>query len=274
MANEKKKTDLNRKKYRNFFWKSWAMQASWNYERQMNMGFMYGMAPIIDEIYKDPKDIEFRKEAYKRHMAFFNCTPQTTAFVMGLSAAMEEKYANDRENFKPESINAIKTSLMGPLSGIGDSFFQGTVRVIAFGIGINLAKQGNILGPILAMVLSFIPSFLVTYYGGKLGYTAGSKYLVKIQKEGLMEKVMYISTMVGLIVVGSMVGSMIDITTPIAYGDMFVLQEILDNIMPGMLPLLLTGLMYWLLKKNVKTGWLLFISIFGGILLSVLGLLA
>lgn len=274
MANEKNKKDPNKKKYRNFFWKSWAIQASWNYERQMNMGFMYGMAPIIDEIYKDSKDIELRKEAYKRHMVFFNCTPQTTSFIMGLSASMEEKYANNRESFQPESINAIKTSLMGPLSGIGDSFFQGTIRIIAFGLGISLAKQGNILGPILAMILSFIPSFLVTYYGGKLGYTTGNKYLMKMQKEGLMEKVMYISTIVGLMVVGSMVGSMINITTPIAYGDMFVLQEVLDNIVPGILPLSLTCFMYWLLKKNIKTGWLLVISILGGILLSVLGLLA
>mgnify|MGYP000476559519 FL=1 len=29
---------------------------------------------------------------------------------------MEEQYAADRENFNPETINAVKTSLMGPLS--------------------------------------------------------------------------------------------------------------------------------------------------------------
>lgn len=48
---------------------------------------------------------------------------------------------------------------MGPLSGVGDSFFQGTIRVLAFGLGINLAQQGSILGPILAMLISFVPSF-------------------------------------------------------------------------------------------------------------------
>ena len=34
-----KKKDPNAWKYRQFFWRSWAIQASWNYERQMNMGF-------------------------------------------------------------------------------------------------------------------------------------------------------------------------------------------------------------------------------------------
>lgn len=90
-------------------------------------------------------------------MAFYNCTPQTSAFTLGLAASMEEQYAADRENFNPETINAVKTSLMGPLSGVGDAFFQGTVRLIAFGLGISLAQQGSVLGPILAMIISIVP---------------------------------------------------------------------------------------------------------------------
>ncbi|WP_088810245.1 MULTISPECIES: PTS system mannose/fructose/sorbose family transporter subunit IID [Listeria] len=262
----------NQKKYWQFFWRSWMIQTSWNYERQMNMGFMFGMAPILDAIYDKPEEIDLKKEAYRRHMIFFNCTPQTSSFVMGLASSMEEQYYQDRDSFDPETITAVKTSLMGPLSGIGDSFFQGTIRVLAFGIGITLAQQGNILGPILAILISFIPAFLVTYYGGKIGYTAGNKYLSKLYNEGLMDKVMYISTVVGLMVIGSMVASMIGITTPITFGKAFNLQEVLDNIVPGIIPLGLTFFMYWLLQKKVKTGWILLISIAGGIILSVLGI--
>lgn len=267
-----KEKDKNKWKYRKFFWRSWNIQASWNYERQMNMGFLYGIAPILDEIYKDPKDEELKREAYKRHMAFYNCTPQTSAFALGLSAAMEEQYYEDRENFNPEAINAMKTSLMGPLSGVGDSFFQGTIRVLAFGLGINLAREGNILGPILAMIISFIPSYLVTYYGGKIGYLMGNKYLSKLYNEGLMDKVMYICSIVGLMVIGSMMASMIGITTPIKFGEKLILQDILNGIIPGIIPLGLTFFMYWLLKKKVSTGWILSISIIGGITLSVLGI--
>ena len=32
------------KKYFQFMWRSLNIQASWNYERQMNMGFLYGIA--------------------------------------------------------------------------------------------------------------------------------------------------------------------------------------------------------------------------------------
>ena len=63
----KKNTEF--RKYWQFFWRSYAIQTSWNYERQMNMGFMYGIAPTLERLYpdeSDPKQLEYKKEAYKR----------------------------------------------------------------------------------------------------------------------------------------------------------------------------------------------------------------
>ncbi len=267
-----------RKKIWQFFWRSWAIQDSWNYERQMNMGFLYGMVPTLDRCYpdeSDPHQLERKKEAYRRHMAFYNCTPQTSAFVLGLSASMEESYAKDPASLDPDSINAVKTSLMGPLSGIGDSFFQGTIRVIAFGLGVQLAQQGSILGPILAMVISIIPSVLITWFAAKLGYQGGHQYLQKLQSGNMMDKVMYVCGIVGLMAVGGMIATLIGATTPATFSEgTLVIQDILDSIMPQMIPLALTGIMYWLIKRGVKTGWLLVIAIVGGIVLSALGVLA
>lgn len=31
-----------------FFWRTWAIQASWNYEGQMNLGFLYSIAPTLE----------------------------------------------------------------------------------------------------------------------------------------------------------------------------------------------------------------------------------
>ncbi len=303
MATATKDVSLN-KKVSQFFWRSWAIQASWNYERQMNMGFLYGMVPTLDRLYpdeSDPKQLAAKKEAYHRHMAFYNCTPQTSAFTLGLAASMEEQYAADRENFNPEtiafilgltasmeeeyakdpenfdpdSINAVKTSLMGPLSGIGDSFFQGTIRVIAFGLGVQLAQQGSIMGPILAMLISIVPSVLITWFAAKMGYQGGHEYLSKLQGGDLMEKLMYVCGIVGLMSVGGMIATLIGATTPLQFAEgTVVIQDILDGMMPQMISLGLTGLMYWLIKKNVNTGWLLVIAIVGGIALSAAGILA
>ena len=169
----------------------------------------------------------------------------------------------------------MKTSLMGPLSGIGDSFFQGTIRVIAFGLGVALAQQGSILGPIVAMLISIIPSVLVTWFGAKLGYQGGHQYLKKLQDGQTMERVMYICGVVGLMAVGSMVASLIGTTTPLVFADgTLVLQTVLDSVMPKMIPLILTGCMYALIKRGIKTEWLLVVAIAGGIVLSALGILA
>lgn len=266
---------ITRKDLRKVFFRSWTIMCSWNYERQMHMGFMYGMAPILDKVYKD--DEEAKIEAYQRHMEFFNCTPQLTSFIMGLCASMEEQNANSEEGeYNTETISMIKTSLMGPFAGIGDSFFQGTLRIITFGIGLSFAKQGNVLGPILAVGLFAIPSIITAYYGTILGYESGSKYLSKLYQEGLMDRVMQFASIIGLSVVGGMVASMVPITTPIKFttgGTELVLQDMLDSILPGMLPLIFTLIMYYFIKKNVSTNWLLLGAIVVGMLLSVIGVL-
>lgn len=267
-----------RKRYSQFLWRSWAIQDSWNYERQMNLGFLYGIAPTIDRCYpdeNDPKQVEKRKEAYKRHMAFYNCTPQTSAFVLGLSASMEEEYARNPEDFDPESIMAIKTSLMGPLSGIGDSFFQGTIRVIAFGLGASLAAQGSILGPIIAMLISILTSVPITWFAGKFGYEMGNSYLEKLQGSNIMAKVMYACGIVGLMAIGGMVATLIGVSTPITLpGGGTALQDILNGIIPQMLSLGVSMLMFYLIKKGVNTGWLLTLCIVGGLALSAFGVFA
>ena len=264
------------KKFFQFFWRSWAIQASCNYERQMNMGFLFGIAPTLDELYPDehdPEQMAYKKEAYERHMAFYNCTPQTSAFTLGLAASMEEQYAADRENFNPDTINAVKTSLMGPLSGVGDSFFQGTIRLIAFGLGVSLAQQGSILGPILAMLISFFPSALITWFAGKLGYTMGSKYLTKLQG-GMMDRLMYVCGIVGLMVIGAMVASMVGITTPIQFASTgLVLQDILNSILPNMIDLGIVVAMYMMIRKKFQTSTLLAVCIVGGVIMNFLGIL-
>ena len=87
-----------------------------------------------------------------------------------------------------------------------------------------------------------------------------------------MDRVMYVCSIIGLMVIGAMIASMIGITTPLKFGKAFVLQDVLDNIMPQLIPLGLTFLMYWLLQKKVRTGVMLAICIVGGILLSVCGI--
>ncbi|WP_122646120.1 PTS system mannose/fructose/sorbose family transporter subunit IID [Enterococcus mediterraneensis] len=266
---------ITKKDLQKVVFRSMTIMCSWNYERQMHMGFIYGLSPILDKLYMN--DDKRKKEAYERHMEFFNCTPQMTSFIMGLVASMEEQNANTANGkYNEETIAMIKTSLMGPFAGIGDSFFQGTLRIITFGIGISFAQQGSILGPILAVGLFAVPSILTLYYGAMLGYKSGNKYLTKLYQEGLMDRVMQMASIVGLAVVGGMVASMVPITTPIKFttgGTELILQDMLNSILPQMLPLIFTMIIYKLVKKNVSTNMLLLGCIVVGMVLSVVGIL-
>ena len=260
-----------------FFWRTWAIQASWNYEGQMNLGFLYSIAPTLDRIYaddSDPEILERKKEAYHRHTALYNITQQLNSFVLGIAASMEEEYGRNPKEFNPEVINNLKVSLMGPLSGIGDSLLEGTLRIISFGLGASLAAQGSILGPILALLISGVPKALITWFGGKLGYALGTDYVKQLQG-GIMDKVMYVAGVVGLMTVGAMIATMVGITTPLQFQDgAVVLQDVLDGIFPSMIPFGIAMLFYWLLKKKVSLGVLLASGIVLSLVCSFFGILA
>ena len=165
MAEEKK---LSEKTLRHVFNRHYQLLGCFNYERQMSTGYAYTMMPALKELYKD--DPEGLKEAVKRHLEFYNCATSTSPFLIGLTCAMEEQNASEPEEYDAGSITSVKAALMGPLAGIGDSFFWGTFRVIGAGIGAPLAVAGNVLGPIIYALINVIPSEVVRRVGFKIGY--------------------------------------------------------------------------------------------------------
>lgn len=269
-ADERKltKKDLNRVAIR-----SLGMEWDWNYERQMNMAFCYSMLPVIKKLYPTKEE---QTEAMQRHLEFFNTTPHLSTLILGITAAMEEQNANDPE-FDTESINNVKVSLMGPLAGIGDSFIWGTLRIIATGVGVSLAAQGNILGPLLFLLLFNIPAQGLRFYLMHAGYKLGSGFLAKVQESGLMEILTYGASVLGLMVIGGMTAENVAITVPLVIGSgetATTLGDICNTIMPGLLPLAFTLLMYWLVsKKNVKTTTLLVALVVVGLAGSFFGIL-
>ena len=263
------------KKLKEIFWGSWCMQTNWNYERQMNTAFMYGMSKTIDRLYPDPDEVDKKKEAYQRHLEFFNITPQCASLVYGICIAMEEEYAEHPDTFDPGAINAVKVALMGPLPGIGDSLFQGTIRIIAMSIGISLAQQGSIVGPILAALISIGTSAPFTWFMGKLGYTKGQDFVRQMAEADLMEKVMFGCSIAGLFVIGGMSATLANLTTPLQFGEAFVLQNVLDGILPKMIPLAATWIMYFTIKSGKVKPIVVILSCFViGIVLNYFGILA
>ncbi|ALZ97338.1 PTS mannose transporter subunit IID [Leclercia adecarboxylata] len=257
---------INARDLRRVFWRSFQMEFSWNYERQMNLAFVYALIPVLKKLYPQKAALA---AALKRHMVFFNTTPHIVTLLLGITTAMEEKNSQQQE-MDGTAIDNVKASLMGPLAGLGDSFFWGTLRLIATGIGTSLALQGNILGPILFLLVFNVPHILVRWLFTRWGYVLGTGVLHRVQKSGMMESLTYGASIIGLMVVGAMAASMINITIPISFGAgeaKTEVQGIIDNIMPCLLPLVSFGIVYWLLGRKVKP-----LTIIGGMaLVGILG---
>ena len=93
---------------------------------------------------------------------------------------------------------------------------------------------------------------------------------------GVLEKVTKVVSILGLLVVGSMIASMISISIPLEVGvegAMTPIQEYIDWIMPCFLPACAFGFMYWLLGKNVKTTKILIGLVIFSIICSYFGIL-
>ncbi len=250
-------TKITNADLRRVFWRSFLLQSSFNYERLQGLGFCWSIMPILTKLYKKKEDLI---AALKRHLEFFNTTSAFSTFIMGVAVSIEEENASRGDDSQVANVTAVKAALMGPLAGVGDAFFWGTFRVIAVGVGASMAVQGNFLGIFLYVLLYNIPHFVTRYYGTFVGYRFGVSFLQEIQSNRVLERVSEGASIVGMTVLGVMVATMVSLNTTVVFsagGTALKLQEVLDQIMPSILPLGLVFGLYYLMRKNMKPAILL-----------------
>lgn len=245
----------------NMFIRSNFLLGSFNFERMQSIGFCVTMIPAIKRLYAKNQ----QKEALKRHLEFFNTQPFVSAPIMGITAAMEEQRANGAP-IDDASISGVKVGLMGPLAGVGDPIFWGTLRPITAALGASIALSGSLLGPILFFVLFNAIRLATKWYGLKYGYEKGTNVVADMSGNRL-QKLTEGASILGLFVMGALVSKWTNINVPLvvstitgADGKTVVttVQTILDQLMPGLLPLLLTFACMHLLKKKVNAIVLIF----------------
>ena len=245
-------------------------------ERMQGLGYCFGMVPILKRLYEG----EELKQALKRHLEFYNTQPFVTAPIIGITAAMEEKKANGAD-IPDGVINGIKVGMMGPLAGVGDPIFWGTLRPITAALGASIAMSGSLLGPILFFVLFNLVRLLVRWYGISYGYSKGTDIVQDVAGNKL-QKLTEGASILGLFVMGALVNKWTSVNIPIvvseitnAKGEHVVttVQGILDSLMPGLVPLLLTFMCMGLLKKKVNAIWIIFGLFALGIVCFALGIM-
>ena len=263
---------ITKKDLRKMFWYSIPFYSGWSMERQAASGCVFTMMPLLKKLYKDQP--EKLKESLVRNNELYAINDQFHEFVAGVLISMEEQNAKS-DGFDTSAISNVKVALMGPLAGVGDSFFLGTLRVIAISIGASLMAKGNPLGILMFLLVWNVPCFLVKYFGTFLGYRLGANFITKAAESGIMQKIMEAAGMLGMMAIGAMSVTSVHTNFALAIGSgegATTIQAVLDSIMPACASIGLTWGMYALLRKKIHPLILIFGTMIVCILFSAIGI--
>ena len=232
-----------------------------SYERLQALNFCVTVAPHLKKWYGDRKEEYI--EALQRHLQFYNTESTIGSVICGIVLSMEEKKARG-EDVPAEAITGIKTGLMGPMAGIGDSLIRSTLKSTILAIAM--------LYPVIMII--------VGYYMLKLGYNVGRDAVTKILRSGMFSKVIHATSILGMFMMGALSSSYVKLKTPLSFqmenaAKPVVIQELLDGIVPGILPLAAVfGIYFYLSKGGQKYSALVWVLLAIAIVGSVLGVFA
>lgn len=215
------KQDRRRINLRHIF----GLQLGWNYERMQGLGYYYSILPALKKIYAD--DPEGLARSAKMHLNFYNTNPSAGEVIIGMNLAIEENEGIEAL----ETVSSLKTALMGPFAGIGDTVFGVIAGTIFGAIAANFAVNGQFTGMFL-WILWNISVVFIRFKLFDIGYEQGT-VLVHEMKDKL-SLVTDSATIMGLIVVGALIPSTIKVKIPFVFtlGEISLnIQENLDKIL-------------------------------------------
>lgn len=236
---------VSKKTLNKMVWLSTMLQASFNYERMQSGGWLWAMLPGLEEVHTNKEDLS---TSMIQNLDFINTHPFAVTFVMGIVLSMEQMKTD------VQTIRSVRISVAAPLGGIGDALFWYTLVPITAGLTANMAINGSILGPILYFIILFGCEMALRYRLMYWSYNLGMKAVSMMTEYA--DEFTHAAAVLGVFVVGALIANYGGGTTlgmTIANGESpIVIQDYLNMILPCMLPLLITLLMYFLIKKK---GW-------------------
>ncbi len=251
----KQKKQITNKDLMRVWWR-WVFfqEASVSYERLQAPGFFYAISPVLVKLYGDnPEELT---AACKRHMQFYNSEPYCGLAIHGITLALEEERANGAP-ITDEAINSLKTGLMGPLAGLGDSVRAGTIAPIVTAFCISIGQTGNLIAPFLleGILVAIVWPFAIWLL--KKSYHTGKEGIQEIFSSGKLNWITTMTSTLGGITLGALAASYVTLTSPLEFvlgkGSKIALQaDVLDVILKNILPLSMVLLSVYLLNKKVS----------------------
>ena len=225
------------------------------FERYLAPSLLYGMMPILRKLYKDDEAL---KAAYKRQLLFFNTQLSWGGGVItGLMASMEaqrakEEYEKSEITMQDDLMYNTKAGLMGALAGIGDAIDSGTVQYIFIAIAVPWAQQGSALGALFPFICFALYQALLGVFFARQAFSMGRNATGLMANTGVQTAIDTLSVL-GLFMMGILAGNYVKVSSSLNFtisGKEFVIQDILDSIVPGLLPLAAVMGVYWYYNKK------------------------
>ena len=152
-----------------------------------------------------------------------------------------------------QTIRSVRISVAAPLGGIGDALFWMTLIPIVAGMTAGMAISGNLMGPILYFVIAFGVEMALRYGLMYWSYNMGTKAVSMMTAHA--KEITHAASVLGVFIVGALIanyGGGTRLGMVIENGENpLVIQNFLDSILPCLIPLLFTLMVYVLLRK----GW-------------------
>ena len=269
-------------------WWRWLFfaHANYNWESFQATGFAHAMTPIIRKLYQDPVEI---RAALKRHLVLFSTDPEIGGVILGMAIALEEQRASGDAAIDDEAINHLKTNLMGPVGGLGDTLKQGLWFPVwqAIGIGLALSAAGTVtgmLGPLVFIVAALVYTLVFGWLLYYQGYLQGQSLVTRLLNSSLLDDIRTGGAVLGTAVLAALGAEAVNVRTGITWTGVsgagaaavrqagglqppalpwarleaaswqaFDLQkQFLDVLCPSLLPLLTILAIFWLLRRGAS----------------------
>jgi mannose/fructose/N-acetylgalactosamine-specific phosphotransferase system component IID len=113
---------------RKLFWRSFLIQAAWNYRGMQHLGLLWAQLPSL------PADPALRGPALRRAGEFYNAHPYLCGCVLGAAARLEPEGQG-------EALARLKKAAIPPLGAVGDRLFWAGLKPLSGALGV-LALAG------------------------------------------------------------------------------------------------------------------------------------
>lgn len=235
----------------------WANEVPHTFDRMIAPSYLFALMPVLKKLYKNEEDL---KEAYQRHLLFFNTQAiwgggTLTGIGISLEESRAKAIAEGRrdEAVSEEMINSTKVGLMGALAGIGDAIDSGTVQYIFIAIALPWATKGSAWGALFPFLAFGLATFIYGYYFTKMGYRLGRNAARELLAGEKVKTMIDALSVLGLFMMGILAGSYVKLSSSLSFTisqKKFVIQDILNSILPGIIPLAAVLAMYFYFEKK------------------------